>query len=271
MLRLVSFLTLLLITSFLGLQNSTQAQSQQDTNLIPFFDNQNNPVPVGFPKGQQLDISPPAPQLNTFDQQVLKACGSIDSNVNPNVFKNLLASNPQVLDKIQQAVSGELRAGRRRKSDFIQDLTNIWFKNKGFQHIFCGEIYNDNDIGGLHFAGRYLQLQKEGIAGRLPNNSQREEVIPGVIYTMGVEIKQGNRIVRDVIKGYGYLSDASEMLVDATKAFKLQGNTEGNCIFNVKDAETGRTFPTVFVRKEKAIVTYYPDATPQGRMCNGSN
>ena len=123
----------------------------------------------------------------------------------------------------------------------------------------------------MHFAGRYLQLQKEGIAGRLPNNSQREEVIPGVIYTMGVEIKQGNRIVRDVIKGYGYLSDASEMLVDATKAFKLQGNTEGNCIFNVKDAETGRTFPTVFVRKEKAIVTYYPDATPQGRMCNGSN
>jgi hypothetical protein len=113
-------------------------------------------------------------------------------------------------------------------------------------------------------------LQNEGIAGRLANNSQREEVIPGVIYTMGVEIKQGNRIVRDVIKGYGYLSNAEEILVDATKAFKLQGNLEGTCIFSAKDVNTGKTFPTVFVRKEKAIITYYPDATPQGKTCKNS-
>lgn len=270
MLRLVSFFTLLVITSSLELQNFVQAQSQQNTKLIPFFDNLNNPVPVGFPPGQQLDISPPPPQLNAFDNEVLKACGSIGSNVSPNRFKNLLSANPQVLDKIQQATGGELRAGRRRRSDFLQDLTNIWFKNKGFEHIFCGEIYNENDIGGLHFYGRYLQLQNEGVAGRLPNNSQREEVVPGVIYTMGVEIKQGNRIIRDVIKGYGYLSNAEEMLVDATKAFKLQGNLEGACIYNVRDAETGKTFPTIFVRKENAIITYYPDATPSGKQCKTS-
>ena len=270
MLRLASRFTLLVIIYSLGLQNFVQAQLQPDIKLIPFFDNINNPVPVGFPRGQQLDISPPPPQLNAFDNQVLKVCGSIGSNVSPNQFKNLLSANPQVLDKIQQATRGELRPGRRRRSDFFQDLTNIWFKNKGFEHIFCGQIYNENDIGGLHFSGRYLQLQNQGIAGRLPNNSQREEVVPGVIYTMGVEIKQKNRIIRDVIKGYGYLNNAEEMLVDATKAFKLQGNLEGACIYNTKDAETGKTFPTIFVRKENAIITYYPDATPSGKQCKTS-
>jgi hypothetical protein len=270
MLRLVSLFTLLVITYSLGLQNFVQAQSQQVTKLIPFFDNINNPVLVGFPRGQKLDISPPPPQLNAFDNQVLKVCGSIGSNVNPNQFKNLLSANPKILDKIQQVSGGELRPGRRIKSDFLQDLTNIWFKNKGFEHIFCGEIYNENDIGGLHFYGRYLHLQNKGIAGRLPKNSQKEEVIPGVIYTMGVEIKQGNRIIRDVIKGYGYLSNAEEILVDATKAFKLQGNLEGACIYNVRDVETGKTFPTIFVRKQNAIITYYPDATPQGKTCKNS-
>ncbi len=150
---------------------------------------------------------------------------------------------------------------------FIQDLTNIWFKRRGFEHIFCGEIYNENDIGGLHFYGRYLQLQNQGIGGRLPNNQARQEVVPGVIYTMGVVLKQGNRRVTDVIKGYGYLSNAEEMLLDATKIFKFQGNTEGACIFNVQDRETGKSFPTVFVRKEQAIITFYPDATPSERKC----
>lgn len=119
----------------------------------------------------------------------------------------------------------------------------------------------------MHFYGRYLQLQNQGIGGRLPNNRQREEVVPGVIYTMGVVIKQGNQTVKDVIKGYSYLSNAEEMLLDATLAFKKQKNTEGTCIYNVLDQETGKTFPNVFVRKNQAIITFYPDATPQGSKC----
>ena len=157
--------------------------------------------------------------------------------------------------------------GRTIKSEFLQDLTNIWFKNKGFEHIFCGEIYNENDIGGLHFYGRYLQLQEHKIGGRLPVNPGRQEVIPGVIYTMGVVIKQPNRIVRDVIKGYGYLTNAEELLVDVTKVYKQQKNTEGACIYQQLDKETGKIFPTVFVRKNRGIITFYPDATPKGRKC----
>ncbi|MBU7587478.1 MAG: EndoU domain-containing protein [Nostoc sp. TH1S01] len=259
-------LSLLAITCFLGLHNYVLAQSP-NTILLPFFDDIDNPVPVGFPRGQRLDITPKPPMLNAFDGSVLKTCGAIGTKVQPNQFKQLLLSYPKVLQKIQQASGGELRPGRRNQNQFLEDLTNIWFKNKGFEHIFCGEIYNANDIGGLHFAGRYLQLQNAGIAGRLPNNQRREEVVPGVIYTLGVVIKQNNRTVTDVIKGYGYISNAEEMLIDATRAFKLQRNQEGACIYNVRDQETGKTFPTVFVRKNQAIVTFYPDATPQGAKC----
>jgi Bacterial EndoU nuclease len=243
------------------------AKAQEDTKLIPFFDNENNPVSVAFPVGEQLDISPPAPQLNDFDKAVLNVCGTFGKKVQPNEFKQLLRAYPNVLQKLQQVTRGELRPNRRRRSDFLQDLTNIWFKQKGFEHIFCGEVYNDNDIGGLHFYGRYLQLQNQGIAGRLPNNDARQEVVPGVIYTMGVIVKQGNRTVRDVIKGYGYLSNAEEILIDTTRIFKQQGKTEGACIYQVQDIDTGKTFPSVFVRKEQSIITYYPDATPQGPNC----
>ncbi len=263
--RLFSKLTVLLPVSCLLITNSVLAETKGQ--FIPFFDNQNNPVPVGFPGGQQLDISPPAPQLNQFDKAVLKICGPMGTNVKPYQFKQLLSDYPDVVQKLQEVTGGELRPGRREKSEFIQDLTDIWFREQGFEHIFCGEIYNANDIGGLHFYGRYLQLQNEGIGGRLPNNNQRQEVVPGIIYTMGVVVKQGNRLVRDVIKGYGYLSNAEEMLIDTTQIFKLQGNTEGACIYDVTDKDTGKIFPTVFVRRNKAIITYYPDATPSGKKC----
>ncbi len=257
----------ILLLSMLYWQNSVNAQSQPNTQLLPFFDNVDNPVPVGFPAGQKLDITPSPPLLNSFDQAVLQICGPIGTKVSSNKFKQLLSFYPDVLQKLQQASGGELRPGRRNKAQFLEDLTNIWFKRRGFEHIFCGEIYNANDIGGLHFHGRYLQLQNEGIGGRLANNQRREEVVPGVIYTMGVVLKQENRTVTDVIKGYGYLSNAEEMLIDTTRIFKLQENTEGACISNVRDRETGKLFTTVFVRKQKAIVTFYPDATPQGANC----
>ncbi|HYW18837.1 MAG TPA: EndoU domain-containing protein [Nodularia sp. (in: cyanobacteria)] len=249
------------------MQNAAPAQSQPATQLLPFFDNINNLVPVGFPRGQKLDITPAPPLLNSFDKAVLKICGPIGTKVSPNQFKQLLSSYPGVLQKLQTVSGGELRPGRRNKTAFTEDVTDIWFKNRGFEHIFCGELKSANDIGGLHFYGRYLQLQNKGIGGRLPNNQRREQVVPGVIYTMGVVIKQGNSTFTDVIKGYSYLSNAEELLVDATQIFKLQQNSEGACIFNVRDQDTGTTFPKVFVRRQKAIVTFYPDATPQGANC----
>lgn len=247
--------------------NALQSQPAETTSLQPFFDSVNNPVNVAFPRGQKIDITPLPPQLNLFDQAVLKTCGSVGTKVRAESFKQLLSFYPDILQKAQQLTGGELRPGRRSKSQFLEDLTAIWFNKQGFEHIFCGQIYAANDIGGLHFYGRYLQLQNEGIGGRLPNNSQRGEVVPGVIYTMGVVLKQGNRLVTDEIKGYGYVSNAQEMLLDATRAFKTQGNIEGACLFPVRDKETGTSFQAVFVRENNSIITFYPDATPKGNVC----
>lgn len=248
------------------LRLAIQAQPAENTRLQPFFDRVNNPVNVAFPRGQKLDITPPPPQLNSFDQAVLRTCGAIGTRVKAESFKQLLAQYPDVLQKAQQLSRGELRLGRRSKSQFLADLTAIWFNEQGFEHIFCGEIYTVNDIGGLHFYGRYLQLQNQGVGGRLPNNSQRGEVVPGVIYTLGVVLKQGNRLVTDEIKGYAYVSNAQEILLDATKAFKTQ-EIEGACLFSVRDKETGNSFQAVFVRENNAIITFYPDATPKGKAC----
>lgn len=88
-----------------------------------------------------------------------------------------------------------------------------------------------------------------------------------MIYTMGVVLKQGERLVTDEIKGYAYVSNAQEILLDATRAFKAQGNIEVTCIFPVRDKETGNSFQAVFVRENKAIITFYPDATPKGKAC----
>ncbi|GAB1537627.1 hypothetical protein NUACC21_02760 [Scytonema sp. NUACC21] len=267
--QLASIVAICLLVSPIWLQYPVNSQ-QQDIKLIPFFDNEDNPVTVDFPEGQQLDISPPPPKLNPFDKAVLNVCGPIGTKVSANKFKRLLLYYPDVLQKLQKVTDGELRPGRKTKAQFLEDLTEIWFKRRGFEHIFCGEIYNANDIGGLHFYGRYLELQNKGIGGRFVSEKTREEVVPGVIYTLGVMIKQGNQTVTDVIKGYGYLSNAQEMLLDVTKVFKLQGETDGACIYNVQDSETGKSFPTVFVRKENAIITYYTDATPSGKKCKYS-
>jgi hypothetical protein len=236
-------------------------------SLQPFFDQVNNPEFHRFPSGKPADITPQPPYLNAFDQAVLRTCGTIGSKVKASDVKQLMLNNPSVLRRIQQAAGGELRANRRTQAQFLDDLTSVWSNKRGFQHIFCGEIKSKKGIGGLHFFGRYLQLQNQGIAGKLLNNQAKEEVIPGVVYTLGVVIQQGNRTVSDRTKGYALVSDAAEIFVDATKAFKSQGNKQGACLYPVRDQNSGKSYQAVFVKDRNSIVTFYPDATPKGKVC----
>ncbi len=236
------------------------------SSLLPFFDQDNNPVTVGVPRNQKVDITPVPPQLNAFDQKVLNTCGTFGSKVSTISIRRLLAESPQVVQQINQTVGGELFSGRRSENQFRDDLVTIWSDRSAFEHIFCGQIRGSNQIGGLHFVGRYLQLQNQGIAGRLPNNSKAEEVIDGEIYTLGVEVRQGDRIVaRDSKKGYSYISNAQDILIDATRAFKSFRNTTNAtraCLYTVHDS-SAPPFKAVFVKTNRAIVTFYPDATPK--------
>ena len=279
----------ILIVGMINLPLSRVPISQ--STLKPFFDTVNNPEQHGFPRGRKEDITPPPPQLSAFDRDVLKICGEIGSRVSANDFKQLMLNNRNilleikqavggqllpvrrmlnhrdVLREIQKAVSGQLLPVRRTEAEFLDDLTAIWSRREGFEHIFCGELEATTKIGGLHYVGRYLQLQNERIGGRLPNNLQKEEVIPGVVYTVGVQIEKNNQTWRDDRKGYPLVTDAREMLLSVTKAYKLQGNAQGACILPVQDGDSGKSYNAVFVKDRNAIVTFYPDATPQGRPC----
>ncbi|MBD2119972.1 EndoU domain-containing protein [Trichocoleus sp. FACHB-262] len=248
-------------------ETRTRPSNPSSTALLPFFDQSNNLEVHRFPAGRPADITPPAPSLTAFDQAVLQTCGPIGSTVNANRFKQLMANHPEVLRQIQTAVGGELLPGRNTQAEFLDDLTAAWSDRGGFEHIFCGELEGPQKIGGLHFVGRYLQLQNEKIGGRLGNNLNREEVEPGVLYTLGVVVKRGNQTWTDTIKGYPLISDAQEMLLDATKAFKARGNAQGACLYQVQDQPTGKSYQAVFVKDRNAIVTFYPDATPSGRPC----
>jgi hypothetical protein len=241
--------------------------AQQSGQWLPFFDNVDNPVQVGFPTNQRVDISPSAPELTVFDRAVLRTCGPIGSRVSRAQFAQLLSYFPDVVQKAKQVTGGSLFRGRTSDAAFREDLSAIWMNEQGFEHIFCGELYSADDIGGLHFYGRYLELQQNNQGGRLPNNSQREEVVPGLIYTMGVVIRRGNRTYRDVIKGYPYVSNALELFLDTTSAFKRRGAKDGACLYTVRDRETGKSYQAVFVRERDAIITFYSDATPRGESC----
>jgi Bacterial EndoU nuclease len=232
----------------------------------PFFDQLDNPELHSFPEGIEVDGTPPPPQLSPFDQDVLKVCGNLGDRVWAKDFQALLRAHPEVLAQISVAVDGEIFPGRRDPEEFLTDLTSIWFRRGGFRHIFCGTVHKGN-LKGLHYVGRYLQLQEQGLAGKLPHNRHQEEVIEGAVYTVGVLLSYKNRLLVDRRTGYALLTDAAELLIAATVAFKAQSHGYGVCTFPVKDADSDTSYSAVFVKEDQAIVTFYPDATPSHPGC----
>jgi hypothetical protein len=251
--------------------------------LLPFFDTESNPVPVDFPANTLKDITPAPPTAAAFDNRVLELCGTgFDAPVSKQAFRTLLRDYPDVLQRLKTVTDGELKPNRRSDDEFFNDLVGVWFDRQGFKHIFCGEVTSggSDTIGGLHWHVRYLQLQEAGIGGRIVgkvgDRDTIEEVVDGVIYTFGTAIQEGDRLVaQHRVKGYAYVLNAEELLLHTTKAFKLSGavRSSGNaaCLYTVNDPEAA-PFKAVFVARSKAIVTFYPDATPDvggTRGCGG--
>lgn len=231
---------------------------------VPFFDNINNFV-SGLAYGSPADVTPPSPTLNSFDTAVNNLCGAPGTVVSPSSFQTMMNNNPTVLANIKTYVGGFIVPGRTSTTQFLEDLTNVWFNVEGFEHVFCGEPVAGGSIGGLHFVGRYLELQEKGLAGRLANNTSREEVVPNTIYTIGAIMKVGNSTAQSTIKGYPYTLNAEEILSIATLGYKNNPNTTTTnqaCHLTVTD--TGQTFKAVFVRRSGGVRTFYPDATPSG-------
>jgi Bacterial EndoU nuclease len=217
------------------------------SGTTPFFDDINNPV-SGLAFGSPADATPTAPVLDAFDRDVIAACGAPGTLVGYPEFRALMFKYPEILEA----------TGLN-----IVQLSAVWFNAEGFNHIFCGEKVNGK-LSGLHFAGRYLELQEKGLAGRLTGNLSKEEVIPGAVYTMGVKVKVGDEYLSAPIKGYGYTLSAKDIIRIGTSAYLANQNEGINKACNLPITDDGKSFTAVFVTKYGGIRTFYPDATPSG-------
>lgn len=233
-----------------------------DLNLscLPFFDEKDNPDSNG------RDLTPPAPEISDFGNSVNELCGVPGNVVSRNEFKQLFSKHPDVLQRIQAFTENKVfadRAPRIINNEYLDDLTEAWFAIKGFDHIFCGEPNRGGSIGGMHYRGRYLQLQEQRLACRLPNNHHNEELKPGLIYTVGVKMKVDGGTANKAINGYGLTLSAEDIFKVVTRAFAENPTTSGSskgCLQTVQDG--CEKFDTVFVRRNNGIRTFFPDATP---------
>jgi hypothetical protein len=234
-----------------------------------FFDRLDNPEPVLI--GDVVDVTPPPPPLDAFDEAVMELCGAPGKRVSRQEFRDLLTAHPEVLERIESFTGRKVYDSRPVPDDregFLDDLTDAWFEIKAFDHILCGEPEPGGLVGGLHFHGRYLQLQRMGLACRVVN-ADRTEVVDGVIYTMGVRMRVRNGEAFSPVKGYGLTLGAEEILKLVTRAFAENPTTSPRstaCLLAVTDdpvqGEGEISFTGVFVRRSNGIRTFYPDATP---------
>ncbi len=138
-------------------------------------------------------------------------------------------------------------------------------------HIFCGEP-GPKKMSGLHYRGRYLQMQEQGWGGLLPPSEGKEEIVPNLIYTLGIEFDWRGRRVKDRMKGYVYSLSAEDLLAHGTRAFQQLGQKRGRgvCLYTLTDPDSNTGFQAVFVAKNGAIRSLYPDATPSSdtAVCN---
>lgn len=233
----------------------------QPAGFLPFFDD----VAVA---GE--DLAPPAPPLDALDRAVLAVCGTWGSRPRARDFRSML-DRPEVAEELGQiyaALDRSVRGGPVQLPRFKDELTAVWFDAGGFGHVFCGEP-SAAGLGGLHYRGRYLQLQQEGQAGLMTAAECRGTEIDAPVYTVGVRYRlPGGGAPRTACpKGYPYDLGARELLTEATLAYRDLRRQHGQemCLLPI-DATGGSDYEMVVVAKRGAIRTIYPDVTP---ACDG--
>jgi hypothetical protein len=165
------------------------------------------------------------------------------------------------LSRIREALGSAVRGGAVSRARFADELTALWFAEDGFRHVFCGEPGEDR-LGGLHFKGRFLQMQERGWGGLAA--CERSEIDPP-IYTIGVEyLTPSGQRERVCPKGYSIGLGARALLIEATKAFRSQQvhrAGEAMCLHRIGTARS-RSYYAVLVSRSGAIRTFYPDVSP---------
>jgi len=237
-----------------------------EAGFKPFFDD--NP---------RTRLQPTPPAVTKFDREILKLCGGWGDRVEAKDFEKMLLKQPQrkTLRRIYHGLDGKIYRKTNDLVDFIRQLRRVWFEQEGFKHVFCGEPGRGRDLGGLHYAPRYLQAQKEGWAGfrkldpRLNKRKYKcrkfflKNKSYGEIFNISVAFKNPRLHRNDVkcLSGYHRAMDAEKLLIAATKAFKQANkkagkNTKEACYVETKLPGVKPHYSNLVI-KRRALRTFY--------------
>lgn len=217
------------------------------SGLRPFFDQDDEGA---------ADPAPPPPPLTALDRAVLAVCGPWGSRPRRAAFRAML-ERPELageLARVRTALDEE-PPGR-----LMDEITRVWFAAGGFRHVFCGEPRADG-IAGLHYRGRYLELQEAGVLGLADPSECPREIDPPV-FTIGVRFRPttDGPFRTACPKGYDAALSAADILIAGVRAWR--GSTGRRMCL----ASLGRGRWAVAVLQEEGLRTFYPDASPR---CDG--
>ena len=146
--------------------------------------------------------APAEPEMTDFDLEVLMLCGGWGAEVDAVDFERMMLKkeNAAVLGRIGTALGRRILGKAEEPEELVRQLRRVWFEQKGFKHVFCGEPGYGGYLGGLHYAPRYWQIQDEGWGGyrKLKKDVRRRplekcrlsylhERIAPPVYSVGVE------------------------------------------------------------------------------------
>ncbi|MCC5977001.1 MAG: hypothetical protein JJU21_02965 [Salinarimonas sp.] len=213
----------------------------------------------------------PRPRLGAFDEAVLALCGGWGSRPAQAGFRALFddAAHTDAAERIGTALGYSLLDRRLAPEAFFDALTEIWFAQEGFRHIFCGEP-SEEGLGGLHFRGRILQLEEEGWGG-LAACDRATHAPP--LASIGIRFRTPSGARAEACpKSFLTDRDALGLLIEVTRAFtikKAHEIDERMCLHALdqpRDADESSADLAVLVTRDRAIRTFYPTASPR---CDG--
>ncbi|MBQ4874848.1 MAG: EndoU domain-containing protein [Rickettsiaceae bacterium H1] len=226
-----------------------------DEQFMPFFVHDN-------PKKNQQTF----PTITNFDKTALEQCGYWGKHVRRKDLESLFSGEPLLF--LYEKLNHSVITKNADVETFKKELTDIWVKSNGFQHIICGEPGHrrnnkNNQLGGLHYVGRYLELQDKNWGG-LNTNCKRQN-IKFPVYTIGIDFLTPNgNIHTKCPSGYNYQQSVSDIILKGTKAFK---KARKNNNFSTNSRNAACTYNSAgmnytFVTRNNAIVTFYSNLKP---------
>ncbi|GHM58352.1 MAG: hypothetical protein sL5_05050 [Candidatus Mesenet longicola] len=218
------------------------------------------------------DYLAPKPILNKFDKGILRICGDWGSTPTKQDLQKFLddPDHKDDMDDIYTQLNKEIKTPNATLEKFKEEFVELWFQNRGFIHIFCGEPdgYKQwTGLGGMHFAGRYLEAQEKGWAGAIWDNKICDKnEIKNPVYTIGIRYKNTKGEVREKCPGgFDYLS-AKDIFIKATKAwkdFERSGNKkEGQCLYRTLDE-----YQSVLQVDNYAILSFFSTLSAKYNTC----